>query len=66
MSRVLLIAGVVLIALGLTWRWLSRVPLLRLPGDLLIERPGFRLFLPLTTMLIVSAVLSLIAWLLRR
>jgi hypothetical protein len=35
-------------------------------GDVVIDRPGFRFFLPITTMLIVSAVLSIIAWLMRR
>jgi hypothetical protein len=40
--------------------------LFHLPGDIVIDRPGFKFFLPITTMLIVSVVLSLLAWLLRR
>jgi len=39
--------------------------LVRLPGDILIDRPGFKFFFPFTTMLIVSVVLSLLIWLLR-
>jgi hypothetical protein len=66
MNRWLVAAGALLIAVGLSWRWLSRWPLFHLPGDIIIERPGFKLFLPLTSMLILSLVLSLIAWLLRR
>jgi hypothetical protein len=42
------------------------LPLGRLPGDIVVDRPGFRLFAPFTTMIIVSVVLSLIVWLLRR
>jgi hypothetical protein len=32
----------------------------------MIDRPGFKLFAPFTTMIIVSLVLSLLVWLLRR
>jgi len=38
----------------------------RLPGDVVVDRPGFKLFAPFTTMIIVSLVVSLIVWLLRR
>jgi hypothetical protein len=40
--------------------------LFHLPGDIVIDRPGFKFFFPITTMLIVSVVLSIIAWLARR
>lgn len=51
---------------GLAWPWLRRIPLFRLPGDVVIDRPGFRLFLPFTTMIVVSLLASLILWLLRK
>jgi hypothetical protein len=38
----------------------------RLPGDLRIDKPGFTLYAPFTTMIVVSVVLSLVIWLLRR
>lgn len=66
MQRLLIIVGVALIAAGLSWSWLSRLPLGHLPGDLIIARPGFRFYFPITTMILVSLVLSLIAWLFRR
>jgi hypothetical protein len=66
MQRFLLIAGALLLLGGLLWPWLSRLPLGKLPGDLLIERPGLKVFVPLTTMLIVSLAVSVILWLLRR
>jgi hypothetical protein len=66
MQRFLLIAGALLLLGGLLWPWLSRLPLGKLPGDLLIERPGLKVFVPLTTMLIVSLAVSAILWLLRR
>ena len=66
MNRALIVLGVALVIVGLGWSWLRHVPLFRLPGDIVIERPGFKFFLPITTMLLISAVLSLIAWVLRR
>jgi hypothetical protein len=66
MNRLLVALGAALVVAGLLWPWLKRMHLLHLPGDIVIDRPGFKFFFPITTMLIVSAVLSLIAWLMRR
>ena len=65
-QRVLIVLGLVILAAGVFWPWLSRLPFGRLPGDLVVDRPGFRLFAPFTTMIVVSVILSLIVWLLRR
>ncbi|MGH8311348.1 MAG: DUF2905 domain-containing protein [Steroidobacteraceae bacterium] len=66
MNRLLVILGTALIVAGLAWPWLKRLPLFRLPGDIVVDRPGFKFFFPITTMLLVSVVVSLIAWLMRR
>jgi hypothetical protein len=66
MQRALIVAGIVLLAVGLAWPWLSKLPLGRLPGDLRLEREGFSLFLPLGTGLLISALVSLVLWWLRR
>lgn len=66
MNRILIILGTTLTVAGLIWPWLRRMPLFHLPGDIVIDRPGFKFFFPLTTMLIVSAVISVLSWLLRR
>jgi hypothetical protein len=66
MQRMLITAGVLIALVGLLWPWVSKLPLGRLPGDVLIDRPGFKLFAPFTTMIVVSLVLSLLVWLLRR
>ena len=66
MQRLLIVAGIVLLAIGLAWPWLSKLPLGRLPGDLRFEREGFTLYLPLATGLLVSAVISLVLWWLRK
>jgi hypothetical protein len=66
MSRFLVAGGTVLVVAGLLWPWLKRIHLFHLPGDIVIDRPGLKFFLPITTMLIVSAVLSILVWLTRR
>ena len=66
MNRFLVIFGTVLVVAGLLWPWLKKMHLFHLPGDIVIDRPGFKFFFPITTMLIVSVVLSIVAWLMRR
>jgi len=65
-ARWLIIAGVILIAVGLAWPLLAKLGLGRLPGDIHIERDGYSFYFPITTGLIVSIVLSLLFWLLRK
>lgn len=70
MSRWLIVIGVILIVIGLAWPYLAKLGLFRLPGDIVIEREHFRFYFPLTTMLLVSVVISLILtlifWLLKK
>lgn len=66
MRRLLIVLGAVLLLTGLLWPWLGKLGLGRLPGDIRFEKDGFEFYFPLTTGLIISAVLSLILWLLRR
>ena len=65
-ARWLIILGVVLVVAGLLWPWLGKLGLGRLPGDIVIERENFRLYLPITTSILISIVLSVILWLLNR
>jgi hypothetical protein len=58
MNRVVVVAGLLLLALGLLWPWLSKLPFGRLPGDIAIERNGFSFYFPLLTCLILSVVAS--------
>lgn len=69
--RLLVLAGLLIVAIGLAWPWISRLPFNRLPfgrlpGDFVINRPGLRIYLPLGTSLLASVVLSLLLRLLRR
>ncbi|OGI46850.1 MAG: hypothetical protein A2637_07110 [Candidatus Muproteobacteria bacterium RIFCSPHIGHO2_01_FULL_65_16] len=66
MSRTLVVLGVLLVLIGLAWPWLAKLGLFRLPGDIVIERGNFKLYFPVTSMILISLVLSLIFWLLRK
>jgi hypothetical protein len=66
MQKPLIYIGLLLVVAGLLWPWLAKLPLGRLPGDIQIDRPGFRLYIPLGTMLLISALLSLLASIFRK
>lgn len=66
MQRFLIILGLTILVAGLLWPWLSRLPLGRLPGDLVIRREGFTFYFPLMTGLLASLILTLLVWLFRR
>ena len=66
MQKALIAIGLCLVIAGLGWPWLSKLPLGRLPGDIVIERENFRIYFPLGTMVLASLLLSAILWLLRR
>ncbi len=71
MQKFLIIAGLVLVAAGLAWPWLRRLPFgrlpqVRLPGDIHVVREGFSFSFPIVTCIVVSVVLSLILWFFRR
>jgi len=66
MRQGLIVVGLLLLVAGLAWPWIARLGLGHLPGDVRIERPGFGLYLPLGSSLVVSIVLTLALWLWRR
>ena len=66
MQKALIIAGVILIVLGVCWPWIQKLGLGRLPGDIAIEQERFRFYFPITTMIVVSIVLTVVIWLFRK
>jgi hypothetical protein len=66
MNRGLIVIGIVVVLIGVFWRRFAALPFFRLPGEIMIDRPGMKVFFPITTMILISVVLSLIAWLFRR
>mgnify|MGYP001555054085 FL=1 len=67
MQKFLIIAGLLsLLLVGLLWPWLGKLPLGRLPGDIVVERGSFGLYFPVTTAVLLSLVATLLYWLFRR
>jgi hypothetical protein len=66
MQRTLIVLGLTVVAVGLLWPWIVKLGLGRLPGDIRIETSHGVFYFPLVTCLVLSVVLSLLFWLLRR
>jgi hypothetical protein len=66
MQRVLIALGAVLLLVGLAWPWLARLGLGRLPGDIRVETENGVFYFPITTCVVISLVLSLVVWFIRR
>jgi hypothetical protein len=66
MQRILIVVGTVVVLAGLLWPWLSRLGLGHLPGDIRIETENGFFYFPITTSVIVSIVVSLVVWFIRR
>jgi hypothetical protein len=66
MSRILIIIGLILIVIGFAWPWIVKIGFGHLPGDIIIKRENFRFYFPITTSIVISVILSLLFWLLRK
>ncbi|MCR5889302.1 DUF2905 domain-containing protein [Hymenobacter sp. J193] len=69
LGKTLVLLGLAIVLLG-AFLWLGGGWLLgwfgHLPGDIRVERPGFRFYAPIVSMLLVSLLLSAVLWLWRR
>jgi DUF2905 family protein len=66
MSRTLILLGLILIAAGLLWPWIGWLRLGNLPGDIVVERGNFTVYIPIVTGLLLSAALTLFFWIFGR
>jgi hypothetical protein len=65
-SRVLIVAGLCLVGLGLLWLVGERLGLGRLPGDIVIKRKNFGFYFPIVSSIVVSLLLTLLLNLFRK
>jgi hypothetical protein len=65
LGKVLMIAGAGLFVFGVLVVLLSKSGLFRLPGDIHVEGEKWRFFFPVTTCILISLVLTAIAWIIR-
>jgi Protein of unknown function (DUF2905) len=67
LGKVLVGFGLLIVLLGVVLLVAGRVPWLgRLPGDIYVRRGNWAFYFPLATSLIVSALLTLVFWILNR
>ena len=67
LGRLVVVLGVLVILVGLVLMLVGRVPWLgRLPGDIAIQRGNWSFYVPLTTSILISVVLSLVLYLIGR
>ena len=68
LGRMLIMAGLVLVVAGIivTLAGRSPIPFGRLPGDIRIEGKNSSFYFPLTTCILISVLVSLVMWILRR
>lgn len=59
-GRFLITAGLVILAVGFLFLVADKLPIGKLPGDVSIEKNGVRFFIPVTTCILVSVVITLI------
>ncbi|MFO7930831.1 MAG: DUF2905 domain-containing protein [Desulfosalsimonas sp.] len=45
MQKTLIVIGIAILLAGLLWPWLARLPIGRLPGDIIIDRPGMKVYI---------------------
>lgn len=66
-GKILVVAGLVIAVVGgLLWAGFGRGWLGRLPGDIHISKVGFNIHFPIVTCLLISVILTLLLWLLRK
>lgn len=66
MSKWLIVVGIILILAGLLWPVISKLGLGHLPGDIQIKRDNFSFYFPLTTSIILSLLITLVLWIMRK
>lgn len=67
LGKSLIIFGLIIIVFGIIITFAGKIPWLgRLPGDIQIKRDNFTFYFPLATCILLSVIVSLLLWLLKR
>jgi len=67
LGKSLIIFGLIIIVFGIIITFAGKIPWLgRLPGDIQIKKENFAFYFPLATCMLVSVIVSLLLWLLKR
>jgi hypothetical protein len=67
LGKLLVVLGGIIAAVGLMLMFFDKIPFIgKLPGDIYIKRKNFTVYFPFATSILLSVILSLILWFLRR
>jgi uncharacterized membrane protein YvlD (DUF360 family) len=65
-QKYIITIGLIIILVGLFFPFISKIPLFRLPGDIVIEKPNFKFYFPIVSMILISLILSIVFWLIKK
>lgn len=65
-QKYLIVIGLMIVLIGLFFPYISKIPLFRLPGDIVIEKPNFKFYFPIVSMIIISVILSIVFWVIKK
>ncbi len=66
MNKYLIVTGILILIVGIFWQYLSKIPFGHLPGDIVIDKPGFKFYFPITTGILLSIIISLIFYFIKK
>ena len=67
LGKMLILLGVLIILVGVLLLIGEKIPWAgKLPGDIIIKKEKFTLYFPLTTSILISIILTLLFWILRK
>lgn len=65
-QKILILIGIAILIVGFLWPWISKLPFGKLPGDIVVDKPNFKMYIPITSMILISLVISIIIWLIKK
>lgn len=67
LGKLLILAGMVMLVLGLLFYWNEKIPWLgKLPGDIIVKKKNFTFYFPIVTCLVISLVMTLLFFVFNR
>lgn len=65
-QKILILIGIAILIAGFLWPWISKLPFGKLPGDIVVDKPNFKMYIPITSMILISLIISFVIWLIKR
>lgn len=65
-QKILIFTGIAILIAGFLWPWISKLPFGKLPGDIVVDKPNFKMYIPITSMIIISLIISFVIWLIKK